>query len=359
MKLLNVFDYEREAAKKLPQMAYDYYRSGAFDEITLQENMSAYQKIRLLPRILRNVSDIDLSVELFGQKLSMPLLVAPMAFQAMAHPEAEAATAQGVKRADITMLLSTLSTTPMETVVELTGGATWFQLYVHKDREMVKGLVQRAEKAGCKALVLTVDAPAMGRRERDVRNGFRLPETLFVDHLEGYSRDKENKEGGSGLETYFKEMLDASLTWEDVAWLRSITSLPVLLKGVMHPEDARLAVENGASGIVVSNHGGRQLDTAPATIEVLPAIAAQVDSRIPLLMDGGIRRGTDIVKALAKGADAVLVGRPILWGLTLEGSQGVHQILELLREELHLAMALCGCTSIQDINESLLWRRTL
>lgn len=354
MELLNVRDYEAAARDELPRMAWDYYASGADDELTLARNESAYDRVRLRYRVLRDVSERDLSTRVLGHRVSMPVLVAPTGFQAMAHPEGEVATARAAGAAGTVMMLSTLSNRAVEEVTAAASGPVWFQLYVYEDREATEGLVRRAEDAGCEALVLTVDTPVLGRRERDVRNRFRLPDDLAVENLlpagkEAFPGDVED----SGLAAYVERLFDASLDWDDVDWLASLTDLPLVLKGIVHPEDARLAAERGAAAVVVSNHGGRQLDTAPATVEALPEVVEAVDGRVPVLLDGGIRRGTDVVKALALGADAVAVGRPVLWGLAVDGEAGVADVLEILRDELDRAMALCGCRSVAEIDGEL------
>lgn len=354
MELINLFDYEEAARRRLDRMAFDYYASGAHDEITLSENHAAYDRLRLRYRVLGGVGERDLSTSLLGARLSMPVVVAPTAFQRLAHPDGELATARACGAAGTAMMLSTLSTTPLEEVTAAADGPVWFQLYVYRDRPTTADLVARAEEAGCEAIVLTVDAPLLGTRERDVRNGFHLPEGLALENLTaGGMRGIPRTAEGSGLAAYAASLIDPDLDWEDVAWLRSITGLPVLLKGIVHPEDARLAVEHGASGIVVSNHGGRQLDTAVATVEALPEVADAVAGRVPVLVDGGVRRGTDVVKALALGADAVAVGRPVLWGLAVDGEAGVARVLGLLREELDLALALCGCHAPGEASRDL------
>ncbi|MCA9865843.1 MAG: alpha-hydroxy-acid oxidizing protein [Anaerolineae bacterium] len=355
MDPINLYDYEALAREKLTSMAHDYYASGAHDEITLRENHAAYDRIRLRYRVLRDISRRTTRATVLGHSLNMPVIVAPTAFQKLAHPDGEAATARAAGNAGTLMILSTLSTTSIEDVMAAATGPVWFQLYVYKDREATKALVQRAEAAGCSALVLTVDAQILGRRERDVRNRFQLPPGLSVMNLmpagqEAFPQDAQ----GSGAAAYVISQFDQTLSWKDVTWLCGLTKLPVLLKGIVHPDDARLAVEHGAAGVFVSNHGGRQLDTAPATVEALPEIVAAVDGRIEVLVDGGIRRGTDVVKALAYGAQAVAVGRPVLWGLAAGGQRGVEHVLELLRAEVDLAMGLCGCASVGEIDEDIL-----
>ncbi len=353
-ELVNVFDFEPIARDRLSALAYAYYASGANDEITLRENRAALDRRALHYRVLVDVSQRDTRTTVLGQPIAMPILVAPTAFHGLAHADAELATTRAAGAAGTVMVLSTMSNTPVEAVTAAATGPVWFQLYAYRDRAITRDLVQRVEAAGCQALMLTVDAPVLGRRERDLRNRFSLPPELAVANLTAAGLDCIPLEGaGSGLATYFATLLDPSLTWDVVDWLRSITRLPVLVKGIVRPDDAARAVTHGARGIVVSNHGGRQLDTAPATIDVLGPIADAVAGRAELLMDGGIRRGTDIVKALALGARAVLVGRPVLWGLATAGEVGVLRVLTLLRDELDTALALCGCPTIDAVTRDL------
>jgi len=353
--LVSIFDYEAAAQKSLPKLAFDYYSSGANDEITLRDNHAAYERIRLKPRVLKDISQRNTGITLYDEPISMPILVAPTAFHRMAHPEGEVAVARAAGKAGTIMILSTLSTSSIEEVTAEATGPIWFQLYVYKDREATKSLIQRAEAAGCKAIALTVDAQIWGRRERDIKNRFRLPKGLSIKNLTSGSDQFPDDETGSGLAKYVSWQFDPALSWRDVDWLCATTKLPVLLKGVLHPEDARAAIDHGASGIIVSNHGARQLDTVPATIDALPAIVQAVDGRIDVLIDGGIRRGTDVLKAIALGVQAVGVGRPIIWGLVLDGEDGVKRVLDLLRKDFELAMRLCGCTSVQEISNDLIF----
>jgi 4-hydroxymandelate oxidase len=360
MEPVNVFDFEAVARERLSPEAYDYYAGGAHDEVTLRENRAAYDRLSLAYRVLVDVSRCDLATAVLGQPLAMPVLVAPTAFHRLADPLGEVATARAAGAAGTAMILSTLSTSTIESVVEAAAGPIWFQLYVYKDRRATEGLVRRAEAAGCKALVLTVDAPVLGRRERDVRNRFRLPPGLAVANLlpEGYG-DIPPAAADSGLAAYVAALLDPSLSWRDVAWLRSLTDLPVLVKGIVRADDALRAAEAGAAGIVVSNHGGRQLDTSPATIDVLPEVVDALAARghaIEVLVDGGVRRGTDVLKALALGAKAVLLGRPILWGLAAYGEAGVASVLRMFRDELDLAMSLAGAPAVAAITRDLVRR---
>lgn len=355
MEPINLYDFEVIARAKLSRMAYDYYSSGAHDEITLRENHAAYDRIKLRYRVLRDISQRDLSATVLKQRISMPVLVAPTAFQRMAHPDGEVATARAAGKAGTVMILSTLSTSSIEDVMEAAIGPVWFQLYVYKDRGTTAALVERAESAGCSALVLTVDAQLWGRRERDVRNRFRLPKGLSVKNLMPAGKDELPKGvTGSSLGAYVTSLFDPALSWKDLEWLCSITRLPVLIKGVVHPDDARQALDYGIAGLIVSNHGGRQLDTAPATIEALPDVVEAANNGLEVLIDGGIRRGTDVVKALAFGARAVGVGRPIIWGLSHDGENGVSQVLDILRYEIDLAMGLCGCTSVEEVSRDLI-----
>jgi 4-hydroxymandelate oxidase len=355
MDLINLFDFEAAAREKLSAMAYDYYRSGSFDEITLEENHAAYDRLRLRFRVLRDVSERDLSIELLGRRISMPMLIAPTAFHRLAHPDGEAATARAAAAAGTIMTLSTLSNCSIEEVAAAAAGPLWFQLYVYRDREATRELVGRAEAAGYSALVLTVDAQVWATRERDVRNRFHLPAGMRMANLMTSGLDSiEAHDSDSGLGRYVASLFDPTLAWSDLEWLAGISQLPLVIKGVVDPEDARRAVDHGAAAVIVSNHGGRQLDTSIATIDALPAVAEAVDGRIPVLVDGGVRRGTDVVKALALGARAVLVGRPVLWGLAVNGEEGVAQVLDILRKEFDVALGLCGCRSCAELDRALL-----
>ncbi len=347
---INLFEYEQIAKEYLSQMALDYYSSGAWDEVTLRDNRAAFERVKLRPRMLVDVSDRYLHTSILGQPLQLPLLIAPMAFQCLAHPDGEIATALAAATAGVGMVLSTLATKTMEEVA-LPNSLQWFQLYIHKDRGLTRTLVERASAAGYKAICLTVDAPVLGRRERDQRHQFTLPPDLYAANLT--TLEIPQVQGESGLFTYFAQQLDPAITWQDLSWLQSISPLPLVIKGVLRADDAVRAVEYGAQAIVVSNHGGRQLDGAIASLDALAAIVTAVDGRVEVLMDGGIRRGTDILKAIALGAKAVLIGRPILWGLAVNGTAGVSHVISLLQHELDVAMALTGCPSLEDIDPSL------
>ncbi|GAB1541051.1 alpha-hydroxy acid oxidase [Scytonema sp. NUACC21] len=358
-KPLNLFEYEKLAVECISQMALDYYASGAWDEVTLRDNRAAFERYKLRPRMLVDVSKRNLATQVLGQPIQMPLLVAPMAFQCLADPQGEIATAKAAASAGVGMVLSTMSTKSIEEVAVAPDGTLadtpqWFQLYIHKDRGLTRGLVERAYQAGYKALCVTVDAPVLGRRERDKHNEFALPPGLELANLVNVSGlNIPHQEGESGLFAYFAQQLDPAVTWKDLEWLQSLCPLPLVLKGILRGDDAARAVEYGAKAIVVSNHGGRQLDGAIASLDALVEVVEAVDGRAEILIDGGIRRGTDILKALALGAKAVLVGRPILWGLAVAGQPGVARVIELLRDELDVAMALSGCASVNDIDISL------
>lgn len=342
-KFICIDDFEKEAFKRLPKNALDYYRSGASDEITLKESVESYKKWKILPRFLRDVSDIDMTLEVFGSKIDCPIGLSPTAMHKLAHNDGELATAKGAKRINSIMTLSTLSTTTIEDVAHSQPDLTkWFQLYLFTDRSISMKMIQRAERAGFKALVLTVDAPVFGKRRRDIRNGFEVAADFVVNF--------EHKEA-KGLERL--DFIDSTINWSDISWLNEVTRLPILVKGILTPEDALLALEYGASGVVVSNHGGRQLDGVPATIDVLGGIVKAVNGRCPIFVDGGVRSGGDAFKCLALGAKMVFVGRPVLWGLACDGAEGVGKVLQLLRDELELTMKLSGCRNLQEITPAM------
>jgi 4-hydroxymandelate oxidase len=354
---INLLELEINARRLMPQMAYDYYAGGANDEITLRENRVAYERITLLPRMLVDVSERHMGTTALGEPVSMPILIAPTAFQALAYSEGEIATVKAACAAKTLMTLSTFSTFSIEEVMAVATGPVWFQLYVFKDRAISASLVKRAEVAGCRAIVFTVDVPLLGRRERDVRNQFKFLDDISAKNLLP-ARVKEFPDGtgGSGLAPYIASLFDPALAWKDIEWLAGITTLPILVKGILRSDDALLAVKHGASGVIVSNHGARQLDTTPVTISVLPEIADAVGGKVEVYVDGGIRRGTDVLKALACGARAVFIGRPVLWGLACDGEAGVRYVLEMMRQEFDLAMALSGCPTLSSITRDLIRR---
>jgi 4-hydroxymandelate oxidase len=340
--ILNLNELEAAAKSHLERTAFDYYVSGSDDEITVLENREAFRRLKLHYRVLTGVGKRDLETKLLGRTLSMPVIVAPTAFQRLAHPDGELATAAAVDAAGTIMTLSTIASASLEEIRAASPDLPlWFQVYLYKDQGLNLELVRRAENVGAMALVLTVDAPVWGKRERDIRNRFTLPDHIHLGNLMSGLNDLPET-AGSGLSAYVHAMFKLNLSWDDVAWLRSVTTLPILVKGICHPMDARLALEHGAAGVWVSNHGGRQLDTAPATIDVLPRVADVLGGALPVILDGGVRRGTDVVKALALGANAVAIGRPVLWALALGGQLGVTHVLELLRAEIDAALGLCG-----------------
>lgn len=356
---VNVREYHVLAKAKLPKMMYDYYASGADDEQTLEDNESGFRRLRFRPRVLIDVSAHDLAVNVLGVNISFPLIVAPTAMQRMAHPEGEVATSRAVANAGTIMTLSSWSTTALEDVAAAAPGAPrWFQLYVYKDREKVQQLVRRAEAAGYLAIALTVDTPRLGRREADIKNQFSLPNHLTMANFADVSSKERTMEGssGSGLASYVASLIDRSLSWKDIKWLQGITRLPIIVKGVVTAADAKIAVQMGCGGIIVSNHGARQLDGVVSTIDALEEVVEAVQGRIPVFVDSGVRRGTDILKALALGATAALVGRPVVWGLTVGGQQGIEHVLQMLKDEFELAMSLCGCVSVSDIKREMVVR---
>ena len=350
----NLDEYEAAARALLPRSVYDYYAGGAEDELTLRWNRAAYRRWLFRPRVLVDASRVDPSVELLGERLRLPVLLAPAAFQRLAHPDGELATARAAAAAGTTLVASTLSNVPVEAIAAAIPGRLWLQLYVFRDRALTEALVARAERAGCRAVSLTVTVPVQGNRERDARNAFRLPDALEMANFAGASQSRFPEASGSALGAFIEREFDPTLTWEAVGWLRSVTRLPIVLKGITTPEDARLAVEHGVDAVIVSNHGGRQLDGAEPTLLALPRVAEAVGGRIPVLVDGGIRRGTDVVKALCLGARAVLVARPYLYGLAVDGQQGVEHVLAILRAEVVRTMALLGRSTLAELGPDAL-----
>jgi 4-hydroxymandelate oxidase len=327
--LVNLRDFEAAARTCLDPVYYDYFASGAQDETTVAANEAAFRGRALIPRVLRGCPPPRLETSVLGQTAAMPVLIAPTAFHRLACPDAEVATGRAAAAADVIMIAAMLSTVTIEEIAA-TGAKLWFQLYIQPDLAFTESLVRRAETAGCRALVVTVDSPTLGRNERGDRNNFHdLPPGVYCANM-----------GAAGHVR--QVVLSPAISWWHVDWLREVTSLPILLKGVLHPADAKLAVEHGVDGLIVSNHGGRQLDATPASLDRLAPIAEAVGGRVPLLLDGGVRRGTDVAKTMALGARAVAIGRPVLWGLAVAGEAGVRQVLELLRVELTNALTLLG-----------------
>lgn len=355
--VVSLADHEQHARQHLDDNAWAYFSGGAADEITLRANRSAWDALPLWPRVLRPLAGGHTRVSLLGRTLAHPILLAPIAFQRMAHPDGELATAYAAAALGAGLVLSTQASLPLEPIAQAVlsdpgRGPLWFQLYLQHDRGFTQALVQRAEAAGYEALVLTVDAPTSGIRDRERRAAFRLPPGIGPVNLAGL-QPTPTPQLQLGQSALFDGLLHQAPTWDDIVWLRSITRLPVLLKGVLHPADATQAVAAGAAGVIVSNHGGRTLDTAPPTAVALPRVAQAVAGAVPVLVDGGIRRGTDVLKAMALGASAVLVGRPAVHGLAHAGAAGVAHVLRLLRDELEVAMALTGCKTLADAPAAL------
>ncbi|MFE9611440.1 alpha-hydroxy acid oxidase [Streptomyces sp. NPDC006012] len=351
---LSVREYEPLARERLDPVHYDYFAGGAHDEITLRSNEAAFARLALLPRILRGRGLPDLTTDLLGHRASMPVVLAPTAFHRLAHPDAERATARAAASTGAVMIAAMLSTVAIEEMAAearktAVDAHLWFQLYIQRDMGFTEALVRRAEDAGCAALVVTADSPALGRHVRNDRNDFHdLPPGVVCENLRSLRADEPG---------HVRQVdLSPELSWEHVERLRAMTGLPIVVKGVLHPEDARVAADLGVDAVIVSNHGGRQLDTTPATVTQLPRVLDAVDDRIPVLLDGGVRRGTDVAKALALGARAVAVGRPVVWGLTVGGQQGVEQVLGILRDELAHTLTLCGCAGPAELDRDMVVR---
>ena len=349
--LLSLTDYERVAEDFIPPDVYTYICAGVADEITLTNNAQAFAQYSIVPRLLTSFSQANSHCQLFGQPLPQPIMLAPVAHHALVHPQAEIATAEGADAVDTPMVASTLSSRSLEDIAAATRGPKWFQLYFQRRREDTAELLERAERAGFKAIVVTADAPISGLRTRIQRSGFQGPSALDTENLKNME-PAPVRELEVGQSVILNGMMSEAPTWDELAWLRTKTQLPLLLKGVLHPEDAAHAQAIGLDGVIVSNHGGRTLDGIPASIDVLPAIRERVGGVFPLLLDSGIRRGTDVFVALARGANAVLVGRPQLYALSIAGALGVAHMLKLLQDELHVAMALAGCATLDDVRHA-------
>ena len=352
---VDVMQFEALAREKLSKMAYDYIRTSGADEITARENRLAFERLRLKPRVLIDVSEIDTHLSLFGTELAFPILLAPVACQRLYHPEGELATARGANAARAAMIVSSLSNTPIEDIARNTKSPVWFQLYMQRDRDFTRSMVERALAAGSRAICLTVDAPVLGCRYG--QTSFYLPKGVDYAHLRGLKSNEAVAGHQTRRSKIYDKLFEPSLNWSDLDWLRSAASVPLLLKGLLNPEDAARAVEAGVDGLIVSNHGGRNLDTAPAAIDALPGVVEAVAGRIPVLLDSGIRRGTDVLAALALGAKAVLIGRPYAYGLAAGGAAGVERVIQILREEFERAMALTGRRSLEEIDSSVIWMR--
>ncbi len=348
---VNLADFERIASERLDAGTLGYFVGGAADEVTLSDNVAAWRRWRLRPRVLVDVSEVSTGAELLGRPVSMPVCVAPVAFQRLVDPDGEVAMARAAAAAGTVMSLSTIATArPSEVAAGAPDGRRFFQLYCFRDEAITRALMDEAIDSGFEAILLTVDAPVGGSRERDKRTGFAVPSDLRVPSLDAALG------GRTAFVPEVFDQVDEALDWGDLEDLASDCAVPVLVKGVLTAEDAELAIEHGAAGVVVSNHGGRQLDCVSATAEALPEIVESVDGRGTVIVDGGIRRGTDVAIALALGADAVLVGRPALWGLAAGGEAGARRALEILRAELELTLTLCGCPSPADLSRRHVWR---
>ncbi len=346
--IVAVGDYEPLARERMTESAWAYYAGGVEDEASLTENTAAFRRLYLKTRVLSDLSTGNTRLELFGDTYGFPIFLAPIAFQTLAHPDGEAATALAASAVGAGMVVSTQASLTLEDIAAEASTPLWFQLYIQPDRAFTQALVKRAEAAGYRAIVVTVDAPVNGMRNREARAGFRLPDGVEAVNLRGMQMPAASPPPQGQL-LLGGPLLASAPRWSDLAWLKSLTTLPVLAKGIMTAEDARLAIEAGIDGIIVSNHGGRVLDSQPATITVLPEIAEAVAGRTPILLDGGIRRGSDIFKALALGANAVLIGRPYVHGLAAAGSIGVSHVIQILRAELEVTMALTACTTLEQI----------
>ena len=347
---VNIFEYEALAQERLPKGAYDFIAGGATDEVTLRRARAVFDSIMLRPRVLVDVSQRDLSTTVLGQRIEFPIMLAPAGGHGIAHADGELATVRGAGAMDTVMVLSSGSTYTLEEIAQAATGPIWFQQYLFRDQGLTKSMAQRAQEAGSTALCLTLDAMVRPKRERSIRNKFSIPPPPNYAELEmqelrwGLSPD-------ASPDHY--ALRDQSATWSQLDWLAANTSLPLVVKGIMTAEDARLCVEHEVKALIVSNHGARQLDTTFASVEALPEVVEAVEGRLEVYLDGGIRRGTDVLKALALGARAVLIGRPLFWGLAVDGEAGVRAVLQMLRDELDMAMAMCGRPTLESIDTSL------
>ncbi|MDQ2983367.1 MAG: alpha-hydroxy-acid oxidizing protein [Actinomycetota bacterium] len=349
---INLADFEEAARELLDPGAYGYFAGGAGDEWTLRENVEAFRRWRLRPRVLVDVGETTTETEVLGAPVALPVLVAPTAFQRLAHAEGEPAAARGAAAAGTVYCLSSLSSVTPRELATAADGRKWFQLYWSRDRGFTRELLAAVAESEFEAVVFTADFPAAGRRERDLRAQFRLPADLPVPNIAGALKRQD-------FHTELGQIVDPTLTWRDLEWYRDTCSLPLLVKGVLTAEDALLAAEHGAAGVIVSNHGGRQLDGVPASLEALPEVVEAVGERLEVLLDGGVRRGVDVLVALALGARSVLVGRPVVWGLTVGGEEGVARVLELLRREIEIGLKLLGCPSPAEVTATHLNRHPL
>ena len=358
-EVVTVGDYEHAAQQRLDDRTWAYLQGGAGDEITLNANLAAWRELSLWPRVLRNLVGGHTRITLLGREMAHPIFLAPVAFQQLAHSDGELATVHAAAAQGAGMVVSTQASMPLEVLADAVRadpfrGPLWFQLYLQYDRDFNLDLIRRAHAAGYEALVVTVDAPSSGVRDRERRSGFKMPPHVHAANLAGLPH-RAAVSLAMGQSPLFDGLLTHAPTWADIEWLVAASPLPVLLKGILHPEDALQAVGCGAAGVIVSNHGGRTLDTVVTTAAALPGIAQAVAGQVPVLVDGGVRRGTDVLKALALGADAVLIGRPVVHALATAGAQGVAHVIRLLRDELEIAMALTGCATLADITPDVLF----
>lgn len=350
---VNIQHYEDKAKALLQQEIFDFYAGGSLDENTLQKNTQAFSEIFFVPRVMRDVSECKTETDFLGLNLSLPLISAPMALQCLAYPEGEVAMARALSESGLASTISTMSSFSLEHIQDMTACQAWFQLYIFRDRNITLDLIQRAESSGYKGIVLTVDVPIMARRERDIRNNFRPPDDISFGNFINIGLGLKSYSSGKPIIDFVKDQFDRSITWKDISWIKANTSLPLILKGIAHPKDVTHAIEHNIDAIIISNHGGRQLDQTLSSIELLKNIMRYKTPNMPVLMDGGIRRGGDILKALLLGADAVLVGRPLLWGLAVNGEKGVKDVVSILKHELLDAMMLTGISDIADISNHM------
>jgi (S)-2-hydroxy-acid oxidase len=351
-KIINLFDLEKLFEEKMSLPIAGYYKSGARDEVTLKKNRDIYNNVELLPKLLRDVSKVDTSLSILDQNLNNPIILAPTAMQQMAHIDGECASAIASENLGCAMTLSTISNKSIEEVGPL-NTKLFFQLYFAKDRKITEKMLKKIKENGFKAIVFTVDAPQLGTRERDERNNFKMPDHLSLGNFKGTIFEKFDSRDGSSMNMHNELLFDKSLTFEIINWIKEISGLPVLVKGILRPDDAAKCIENNADGVIISNHGGRQLDTAVPTLKQVEPIRKELGDKQLIIVDGGIRRGTDILKCLALGANAVQIGRPVLWGLGYDGQKGVELVLKILLEEFVESMILTGCRSIEEISRDL------
>jgi len=353
-RIASLADFAALARDCVSPMAYDHVTGGVGNEVTVRANLEAWDRIPVRPRILVDVSEIDTRIRLFGQELEHPVLLAPTAYHALYHPEGELETVRGAATSRATLVASSYATKAIEEMARTAPANLWFQLYVERDREFTRDLVRRAEDAGCRAVCVTVDQPLRGYRDRDIRNAFVLPPGIERANLKGMGEKMSRQV--LVTDGIYSAAHDPTFTFRDLEWLRGIMRVPLLVKGLMTPEAARDVIDAGVDGIIVSNHGGRSIDTVPATAEILGSVTDEVAGRVPVLVDGGVRRGTDVLKAIGLGAQAVLVGRPYIYALAVAGAAGIRRAVEILTTELKMAMALSGRPTIASIERDVIWK---